>query len=85
MRHKLAAALPALFWTSSALAQGPQEQGIDTVINEDFAAMAGVQRGLASGVLDHVRVGANEPALGLFHAALGDALADRSARTPAPS
>lgn len=58
---------------------------IDTVINEDFAAMAGVQRGLASGVLDHVRVGANEPALGLFHAALGDALADRSARTPAPS
>ena len=47
---------------------------IDTVINEDFAAMAGVQRGLASGVLDEVRIGANEPALGLFHQALADAL-----------
>ena len=32
---------------------------------EDFAAMAGVQRGLASGVLDKVRIGANEPALGV--------------------
>lgn len=47
---------------------------IDTVIHEDFAAMAGVQRGLASGALDAMRVGANEPALGLFHAALHDAM-----------
>lgn len=46
---------------------------IDTVINEDFAAMAGVQRGLASGAIDAIRIGANEPALGLFHAALQDA------------
>ncbi len=47
---------------------------IDTVIEEDFAAMAGVQRGLASGAIDEIRVGANEPALGLFHAALHDAM-----------
>lgn len=45
---------------------------LDTVISEDFAAMAGVQRGLASGAIDAIRVGANEPALGLFHAALHD-------------
>jgi phenylpropionate dioxygenase-like ring-hydroxylating dioxygenase large terminal subunit len=43
---------------------------IDTVIQEDFAAMAGVQRGLASGAIDAIRIGANEPALALFHAAL---------------
>jgi len=47
---------------------------IDTVIHEDFAAMAGVQRGLSSGAIDAIRIGANEPALGLFHAALHDAL-----------
>jgi nitrite reductase/ring-hydroxylating ferredoxin subunit len=47
---------------------------IDTVITEDFAAMAGVQRGLVSGAIDSIRIGANEPALGLFHAALGEAL-----------
>lgn len=47
---------------------------VDTVIREDFAAMAGVQRGLASGVLDAVTVGANEPALALYHAALAEAL-----------
>jgi phenylpropionate dioxygenase-like ring-hydroxylating dioxygenase large terminal subunit len=47
---------------------------IDTVIAEDFAAMAGVQRGLASGAIDAIRIGANEPALGLFHAALHDRL-----------
>lgn len=40
MRHKLAAALPALFWTSSALAQETQEQGIDTVINEAIAPIS---------------------------------------------
>ncbi len=56
---------------------------IDTVIDEDFAAMAGVQRGLASGAIDAMRIGANEPALGLFHAALADAVrspATKSAR-----
>jgi len=52
------------------------ELTIDTVINEDFRAMAGVQRGLASGALDHLTIGANEPALGFFHAALADALAE---------
>lgn len=53
---------------------------IDTVIDEDFAAMAGVQRGLASGAIDEIRVGANEPALGLFHAALDDAMRVAGAR-----
>jgi hypothetical protein len=48
---------------------------IDTVVDEDFAAMAGMQRGLESGAIDAMRIGANEPALGLFHAALADALA----------
>ncbi len=43
---------------------------IDTVINEDFAAMAGVQRGLASGVLESITAGQNEPALAAFHQAL---------------
>ena len=47
---------------------------IDTVLGEDFAAMAGVQRGLSSGAIESIRFGANEPALGLFHAALRDAL-----------
>lgn len=47
---------------------------IDTVIDEDFAAMAGVQRGLSSGAIDTIRIGANEPALGLFHASLHEAL-----------
>ena len=47
---------------------------IDTVIDEDFAAMTGVQRGLESGAIDTMRIGANEPTLGLFHTALTDAL-----------
>lgn len=45
---------------------------IDTVIEEDFAAMAGVQRGLASGAVDAIRFGANEPALGMFHAVVAE-------------
>lgn len=47
---------------------------IDTVINEDFKAMAGVQRGLASGAIEQLRIGANEPAVGFFHDSLRDAL-----------
>ena len=47
---------------------------IDTVIDEDFDAMAGVQRGLATGVLETVIAGANEPALGMFHQSLAEAL-----------
>lgn len=47
---------------------------IDTVIDEDFAAMAGVQRGLSSGAIDAIRVGANEPALAMFHAALQESM-----------
>ncbi len=35
--------------------------------------MTGVQRGLESGAIDAIRIGANEPALGLFHTALADA------------
>lgn len=47
---------------------------IDTVEDEDFRAMAGVQRGVASGALDTVRFGANEPALIMYHEALAAAL-----------
>jgi nitrite reductase/ring-hydroxylating ferredoxin subunit len=49
---------------------------IDTVEHEDFHAMAGVQRGVASGALDRVRFGANEPALIMFHQALEEAMAE---------
>ncbi|MDH3300344.1 MAG: aromatic ring-hydroxylating dioxygenase subunit alpha [Acidimicrobiia bacterium] len=48
---------------------------IDTVEHEDFRAMAGVQRGVASGAIDAVRFGANEPALIMYHEALSAALA----------
>jgi nitrite reductase/ring-hydroxylating ferredoxin subunit len=47
---------------------------IDTVIQEDFHAMAGAQRGLASGAIDSMRIGANEPAISLFHASLAEAI-----------
>ena len=47
---------------------------IDTVIREDFAAMAGVQRGMASGVLERTTIGANEPALARFHEAIAAAM-----------
>ena len=47
---------------------------IDTVEQEDFAAMAGVQRGLASGAIDQLRFGANEPAVTYFHQSLAEAL-----------
>ena len=52
---------------------------IDTVIGEDFAAMESAQRGMASGAIDKLRLGANEPALGLFHQALADAIAEQVA------
>ncbi|MFV2040028.1 MAG: SRPBCC family protein, partial [Acidimicrobiales bacterium] len=45
---------------------------IDTVVNEDFKAMAGVQRGLASGAIDRMTIGANEPALAMVHGILAD-------------
>lgn len=47
---------------------------IDTVIDEDFHAMAGAQRGLASGAHESIVAGRNEPALGMFHRSLADAL-----------
>ncbi len=47
---------------------------IDTVEHEDFQAMAGVQRGVASGAIERVRFGANEPALIMYHQALSDAM-----------
>ena len=68
--------LPELPTTEAAL--GHWERSLDltisTVINEDFAAMAGVQRGLASGVIDSVTAGQNEPALAMFHRSLLEAL-----------
>lgn len=51
------------------------ELTINTVIHEDFRAMAGVQANLASGQLDALTFGRNEPALALFHQALDDAMA----------
>jgi phenylpropionate dioxygenase-like ring-hydroxylating dioxygenase large terminal subunit len=45
---------------------------IDTVRDEDFAAMARVQRNLAAGVRDHLLVGANEAGLALFHQVLDE-------------
>jgi hypothetical protein len=53
---------------------------IDTVEHEDFNAMAGVQRGVASGAIDRVRFGANEPALIMYHQALRAALTSGSGR-----
>ncbi|MCP3855086.1 MAG: aromatic ring-hydroxylating dioxygenase subunit alpha [Actinomycetia bacterium] len=47
---------------------------IDTVRDEDLEAMAGAQRGLASGALEKLTFGANEPALALFHQSINDAL-----------
>ena len=68
--------LPELPATESAL--GHWERNLDltisTVINEDFAAMAGVQRGLSSGVIDSIVAGRNEPALAMFHQSLLEAL-----------
>lgn len=55
---------------------------IDTVIQEDFHVMAGVQRGLSSGALGTLRVGANEPALRMYHASLADALSGERVDAP---
>jgi nitrite reductase/ring-hydroxylating ferredoxin subunit len=53
---------------------------INTVIDEDFHTMTGAQGNLASGMLERLTFGRNEPALALLHAALADALeAERSA------
>jgi len=46
---------------------------IDTVEHEDFATMAGAQRGLSSGAISQMRFGANEPALIHYHRALAEA------------
>jgi len=48
---------------------------IDTVIDEDFEAMAGAQRGLSARGITQMRFGANEPALAMFHTSLSEALA----------
>ncbi len=45
-------------------------QTITTVFTEDFPAMEGIQRGLASGVNTHFTVGRNEPALAAFQRAI---------------
>ena len=50
------------------------ELTVRTVIDEDFHAMTGVQANLASGHLDHLTVGRNEPALAMYHAALDAAV-----------
>jgi phenylpropionate dioxygenase-like ring-hydroxylating dioxygenase large terminal subunit len=60
---------------------------INTVVEEDFRAMAGVQGNLASGALERLTFGRNEPALALLHAALAEAIGservrEREAGTP---
>lgn len=71
------------FYIPSELA-GPSDQEhweknwkltVDTVVNEDFLAMSGVQRGLSSGAFSSINVGANEPALGMFHSILDEEMA----------
>ena len=52
----------------------PLQLTIATVVNEDFAAMTRVQRGLVSNVASAIRIGSNEPALGMFHTSLAEAL-----------
>jgi phenylpropionate dioxygenase-like ring-hydroxylating dioxygenase large terminal subunit len=47
---------------------------INTVVDEDFRAMAGAQANLASGALERLTFGRNEPALALVHAALANAI-----------
>ena len=47
---------------------------IKTVVEEDFLIMAGAQSNLASGTLDRLTFGRNEPALALFHSALAEGL-----------
>lgn len=49
-------------------------QTITTVFTEDFPAMEGVQRGLASGANTHFTVGRNEPALAAFQRSIRTAL-----------
>ena len=53
-------------------------QTINTVLIEDFPAMAGVQRGVGTGVNTHFHIGRNEPALAQFQQAISDALATAS-------
>ncbi len=48
---------------------------IDTVVEEDFAALATSQTTLETGAVRALRFGANEPALGMFHASLSEAAA----------
>jgi phenylpropionate dioxygenase-like ring-hydroxylating dioxygenase large terminal subunit len=64
--------VPELPTTDSALRHWERnwQLTIDTVIQEDFAAMAGVQRGLGSGAIESVTAGSNEPAFAAFHRAL---------------
>lgn len=68
--------LPELPESESALRHWERnwQLTIDTVINEDFDAMAGVQRGLSSGALESITAGSNEPAISMFHTALLEAL-----------
>ena len=49
-------------------------QTVSTVLTEDFPAMAGVQRGMASGANSHFTVGRNEPAVTRFQQGLTRAL-----------
>ncbi|MEL6861313.1 MAG: aromatic ring-hydroxylating dioxygenase subunit alpha [Pseudomonadota bacterium] len=47
---------------------------INTIEEEDFVAMEGVQKGIDSGVIDELQIGANEAGLSMYHSALKGAL-----------
>ena len=68
----MAPELPERHWESN------WKLTIDTVQYEDFPAMAGVQRGLVTGATESLQIGANEPAVAMFHDALDDALPART-------
>jgi phenylpropionate dioxygenase-like ring-hydroxylating dioxygenase large terminal subunit len=53
---------------------------INTVIEEDFRTMAGAQGNLASGALERLTFGRNEPALALLHRAIAEALDQERAK-----
>lgn len=55
---------------------------INTILEEDFAMMLGVQRGVSAGVIDHVKIGANESGVKMYHEAINEGLRVSNGRAP---
>ena len=47
---------------------------INTILEEDFPAMLGVQQGINSGVIKHLKIGSNETGIKMFHDAINETL-----------